>query len=142
MTAGTKSRDKGKSGELEVVHLLRQWFPDAERNLTETREGQGIDIMNTAPFGIQVKRYADVAPNVVTKAWNEAVDGVDNHTGPEVKCPIVLHRSDRQPWQLTISQNDLVGMYCKIIPGSVDCLATIDARAFFMAWEENGRPGR
>ena len=134
------SRTKGKSGELEVVHLLRQWFPGAERNLTETREGQGIDIMNTAPFGVQVKRYAKTTPGLVFRAWSEAVNGIDNHTGPEVRYPIVIHRSDRQSWQATIDAMDLINMFCGNAPRS-GVLMQVDAEAFFRFWDGAGRKG-
>jgi hypothetical protein len=136
---GARSRDKGKRGELEACALLRRWFPNVERNLTETREGQGIDLTDTAPFGVQVKRYAKVTPGVVLAAWSEAVTGVDNFTGPEVKYPVVLHRSDRQPWQLTIEKVDLVNIYCGNAPRT-GVLGTFDAEAFFESWNANGRP--
>ena len=135
-----KSRTKGISGELEAVQLLRQHFPEADRNLTETREGQGIDIVNTAPFGVQVKRYAAITPGVVFKAWTEAVDGIDNHTPVDVKYPIVLHRSDRQSWQLTIDAVDLINMFCGNAPRS-GVLVQVDAEAFFEFWDSTGRPG-
>ena len=136
---GAASRTKGKSGELEAAKLLRRWFPGVERNLTETREGQGVDLCGTAPFAVQVKRYAVVTPGVVLSAWQEAVDGVDNHTGPEVKYALVLHRSDRQPGQVTVDVRDIVTMHCGNGPRA-SVLGQYDAESFFAAWEANGRP--
>lgn len=53
--SGKTSRRKGHNFEREVAIMLRQYFPDAKRQL-EYQEGLGYDIANTGEFSIQCKK--------------------------------------------------------------------------------------
>lgn len=51
--SGKSSRDKGHAFERKVVNQLKPFFPEARRNLTQTRDG-GEDVLGT-PFTIEAK---------------------------------------------------------------------------------------
>jgi hypothetical protein len=61
---GKMQRTKGHAYEREIAKALRRIFPDAQRNITESRGGEknGIDLENTGRLAIQCKRYAKYAP--------------------------------------------------------------------------------
>ena len=99
---GSKSRTKGKAGELEVVHILREYgpFPNAERDLEQVRGTEnGRDIIGTPGFVVQVKRHARVTQSVIEAGIAEAMASTDN----ENPFPVCVHRSDLQQWRVTMS---------------------------------------
>ncbi len=72
---GSKSRTKGKSAELEVVHILRDSgaFPEAERDLEQTRgTDNGRDIIDTGEWTLQIKRRAKMDRSTVLRGLAEA----------------------------------------------------------------------
>jgi hypothetical protein len=69
MTSGKTSRTKGHNFEREVAKLLRNYFPDAKRQL-EYQEGLGFDIANTGELSIQCKVGKSFK---IEKALGEAV---------------------------------------------------------------------
>ena len=106
---GSKSRTKGKSAELEVVHILREHgpFPNAERDLEQVRgTDNGRDIVSTPGFVIQVKRRARVTQSVIESGLAEAAGS----TTDEDPFAAVWHRSDRQPWRVTMDAEQWCAM--------------------------------
>ena len=61
----------------------------------------GRDIINTEPCVIQVKRRARITPSVIETGWQEALVAGDN-----LDYSVCIHRSDRQPWRVTMSASD------------------------------------
>lgn len=106
---GSKSRTKGKSAELEVVHILREHgpWPDVERDLEQVRgTDNGRDIVNTEPTTIQVKRRKRITPAVIEAGLHEAEASKD-HPTDYAAC---VHRSDHAPWRATMTVGDLTDM--------------------------------
>jgi hypothetical protein len=102
---GSKSRTKGKAAELEVVHILCNAgpFPEAERDLDQVRgHDNGRDIIGTPDFVIQVKRRARVTQSVIEAGLAEATAS----TTPADPFAVCIHRSDRQPWRVTMDFYD------------------------------------
>jgi len=54
MTSGKTSRTKGHNFERETAKLLRQYYPNAKRQL-EYQEGVGFDIAETGDLSVQCK---------------------------------------------------------------------------------------
>lgn len=59
---GKFSRDKGKRGERNVVIALRSLFRDIGRDLNDVYKKEGIDLIRSGGFAIQVKHYAKHVP--------------------------------------------------------------------------------
>ena len=107
---GSKSRTKGKAAELEVVHVLRERgpFPNAERDLEQVRgEDNGRDIIETPGFVVQVKRRARVTQSVIEAGLAEAAGS----TTDDDPLAVVWHRSDRQPWRVTMDAEQ----WCRLV---------------------------
>ncbi len=101
-----RSRLKGKGAELEVVRLVRDLWPRASRNLDQTRAGgSGRDLNGTEPWVVQVKRRARMRSGVVETGLTEAMRELD---GNRWRFAAVVHRSDREPWQVTVPLRHLV----------------------------------
>lgn len=107
---GSKSRTKGKSAELEVVGILRSVFPDAARDLDQTRgTDNGSDLINTDPWCIQIKRRAVMTRGIVLAGLAEASNAA-TASAPLAAC---VHRGDREPWKVTCDINDLSWVYSR-----------------------------
>jgi hypothetical protein len=70
--SGAKSRNKGKRGELEIVHLLRDNLGiDCNRNYKQVAQAQHGDIEQlVGPFLIEIKNCADLE---IPAWWRQAV---------------------------------------------------------------------
>ena len=88
------SRTKGKNGELEVVHILREELGiEATRNLDQWRDG-GSDILGLDGWAIEVKR----AKTSQLKSWWEQTVRQAGTT----KFPVLWYRLDRKYWRVVI----------------------------------------
>ena len=95
-----RSRTKGRSAEQEVVRILRGHWPEAGRNLDQVKAGgSGRDLEGTSPWCIQVKRRVRMTPAVIDAGLAEAIESLD---GDRWRYAAVIHRSDRQPWTVTV----------------------------------------
>ncbi len=110
---GKLSREKGKSGEREVVKLLEDHGFEARRGQQFRGGSDSPDVIhnmvNMGPSGfslfLEVKRrervnlYEALAQADEDKSWAET--------------SIVLHRKDRKHWLVTLDANDFLDMmYC------------------------------
>lgn len=59
---GKFSREKGKRGERNVVKFLRFLFKNISRDLNDVYKKEGIDLLRSGGFAIQVKHYAKHVP--------------------------------------------------------------------------------
>jgi hypothetical protein len=88
------SRAKGKAGELEVVHILREELGlEATRNLDQWRDG-GSDILGLDGWAIEVKRAK--TPKL-SEWWNQSV-----RQAGTTKFPALWYRLDRKYWRVVI----------------------------------------
>jgi hypothetical protein len=104
---GSKSRTKGKSAELEVVHILREHgpFPNADRDLEQVRgTDNGRDLIGCDPWCIQVKRRAKMTQGVILAGLAEA----EASTTDDAMYGACIHRGDREPWMVTCRLYDLI----------------------------------
>lgn len=81
------SRDKGRRFELEIARRLRACGIDAERTLSESRDGGGNDLV-CAELAVQCK--VGQAPN----PWRALEEAVEAAAG---KVPIAILRRNRAP---------------------------------------------
>jgi hypothetical protein len=81
---GKTSRRKGHNFEREIAKLLRQYYPNAKRQL-EYQEGVGFDIAETGDLSVQCKVGKSFK---IEKALKEAVR--DN------KIPLAITKKDRE----------------------------------------------
>lgn len=104
--AKINSRAKGKSGEREFIHVLKQFLPeytaDLERNLEQTRNG-GHDILGLEGWAIEVKRYAKVTQADLRGFWAQACE----QARKDMSRPVLAYRLDRQDWRVLVRAFDM-----------------------------------
>ena len=106
---GKASRTKGAAAEREVVAILRDHgpFPYADRDLEQVRgTDNGRDIVNTPGMCVQVKRRKRVTQSVIEAGLAEAAGS----TTDDDPLAVVFHRSDRQPWRVTMDAHQWCAM--------------------------------
>jgi len=92
------SRTKGKTGEREVVNMLKDAGFDAARNLDQVRDG-GHDIVGISNVAIEVKRSKVL---LLSKWWTQTV----KQAGDD-KFPVLAYRLDRQKWKVVVTSDFL-----------------------------------
>ena len=96
---GAKSRNKGKRGESEVVHLLRAIFAAVRRGAAQSRKGSDAADVEGSPYWIEVK--LGKAPGIHA-AMKQAVESTDG------RPPVVFTRRDGETWLVTMRAEDWV----------------------------------
>ena len=98
------AKRKGSAGERELLHLLEAHGIPAHRNLQQFVGGvDNPDIAATVcglPVHLEVKRQERLR---LSEAMAQAVRDANGHA-----LPIVAHRSNRQPWLLTVRLEDVL----------------------------------
>ena len=98
------AKKKGSAAERELLHLLEAHGIPAHRNLQQFVGGaDNPDIGATVcglPLHIEVKRQERLR---MSAAVAQAVRDANGHA-----LPIVAHRSNRQPWLLTVRLEDFL----------------------------------
>lgn len=102
---GRSSKRKGSAGERQFCRWLWDYLEiDAERNLSQTRDG-GADII-TADFIFEVKRVENLN---LANAWRQvaisskAINKKRRERGESVAEPVLAHRVNNSPWSFCIS---------------------------------------
>ena len=96
---GKRERDKGKRGERAVKNMfLDAGFTDAERNLNDVVDGQGIDV-TAGNFAIQVKSYKKSVP--MNKLY-------EINTGNSGQFELLASKVNREPWLVTMRLRDFL----------------------------------
>lgn len=104
------SKQKGKAGELELVHYLRERGIDAERTQQYCGNNGTADVKGLKGHHIECKRVEQLN---VLKAYEQA-DNDSRNTG---LIPIVCHRRNGQKrqnkifWLATLDLDDYVNLY-------------------------------
>ena len=98
------AKKKGSAGERELLSLLEAHGIPAHRNLQQFVGGvDNPDIAATVcglPVHLEVKRQERLR---LSEAMAQAVRAANGHA-----LPIVAHRSNRQPWLLTVRLEDVL----------------------------------
>ena len=98
------AKKKGSAGERELLSLLKAHGIPAHRNLQQFVGGvDNPDIAATVcglPVHLEVKRQERLR---LSEAMAQAVRDANGHA-----LPIVAHRSNRQPWLLTVRLEDVL----------------------------------
>jgi Holliday junction resolvase len=86
------ARRKGKQGETEAVHFLRDHgFPDASRMLGQSRDG-GADIV-TGGYVWEIKRRKRIG--LVYEWLTQVKEATTQYVGAK---PVLLIRADNEEW--------------------------------------------
>ena len=96
----TNSKQKGKRGELEVVHVLKEHGFAARRGQQFKGTNDSPDIIHSLPIGqnLEVKRVEKL--NV-----QKALDQSMSDKAPE-DIAVVVHRSNKTEWKVTLYLDD------------------------------------
>lgn len=95
------SRTKGKVGELEACHALKElfgWSCRRGQQFKGTPDSDDIEVINTPSLAWEIKRVEKL--NVV-QAITRAVKDAGRKTA------VLLHRPNRSEWLITIQLKDL-----------------------------------
>lgn len=98
------SKQKGKKGELELVHKLKAYGYNCRRtNQFCGNTGQADDVIGLDYIHIEVKRVEKL--NVDEAIEQAKRDAKDN------KFPTVFHRKNRKDWLVTMTLDNWIKLY-------------------------------
>lgn len=101
-----KSTRKGKTGELEVMHILREHGYHVKRGGTQSF-GQQPDLYGLEGVHIEVKRQEAV--NLSAALAQAEADAQKFGDG----LPTVFHRANRKPWTVSMPLDAWLQLYAK-----------------------------
>ena len=93
------SKQKGKQGELQFVHLLKDNGYDAHRSQQYSGANADADVESDLPFHFEVKRVEKLN---IDKAMQQAINDSDE------RAPVVAHRKNRKDWLITMRFDDWI----------------------------------
>ena len=95
---GARSRNKGKRGELEVVHLLRDNLGlSCNRNYKQPAQPQHGDIEQlVGPYLLEVKNCASLSP--MKSWWQQACAAADKRAA----IPCLAYKVTRRGWRFRV----------------------------------------
>ncbi len=103
------SRNKGKTGELELAAFLRDHGFEARRGQQFAGGGDSPDIVSSLPgFHIECKRVESGS----LYAWMDQA----MRDAPVAHTPVVMHRRSRQPWVAILRLSDFLELVKKAYP--------------------------
>lgn len=110
---GKFSKNKGKRGELELVHRLQELgFHDARRSQQFCGSSSSADLLGVPGIHIEVKRCERLS---IYAAYEQAVRDAK---GTE-DIPTVFHRRNGKPWLAILSLEDWAKIYEKYISETI-----------------------
>lgn len=98
------SRDKGKRGELELAHILREYGFDARRGQQYAGANGDPDVTGIPGVHIECKR-------VERLNLENAYDQSKRDAARRGDIPTVMHRKNRGEWLVTLGLVDFLGLY-------------------------------
>lgn len=102
---GKMSRDKGKRGELELVHRLQDLgFPGVHRAQQYCGSATSADVLGLPGIHPECKRTEALR---LYEAMAQAVRDSEGTTD----LPAVFHRRSKQPWLVVMRIEDWVELY-------------------------------
>ena len=99
------SRQKGKRGELEAAHVLKEYGVDARRGQQYAGINGDADVVGLDGYHIEVKRNEQL--NLEEAVKQSVRDARENET------PIVMHRKNRGEWLVTLRIDDFMHLIGK-----------------------------
>ena len=97
------SRTKGKRGELEAAHLLKEYGYEARRGQQFSGANGDPDVVGLPGVHIEVKRVEKLnLYEAVAQSVRDAKEG---------EIPIVLHRKNRAKWLVTMPFEEWMKLY-------------------------------
>ena len=97
------SRQKGKTGELELAHKLKEYGYDTKRSVQYNgKEGQA-DVIGLPHIHIEAKRVERLN---LYDAMEQAKRDAKNND-----LPAVFHRKNRSNWLVTMELDDFMTLY-------------------------------
>ena len=99
------SRQKGKRGELELVHILREYGFDVRRGQQYCGANGDADIVGIDGLHIECKRVEKL--NINEALMQSTQDAKEN------EIPCVMHRRNGEPWKVTLWLDHFVNV-CEV----------------------------
>lgn len=100
------SRNKGKRGELELAHILKEYGYEARRGVQYSGANGDADVVGLPGVHIECKRVEKLNLDAaMEQAQRDAREG---------EMPVVMHRKDRQGrqgWKVTLQLDDFMKLY-------------------------------
>ena len=97
------SRTKGKRGELEAAHLLKEYGYDARRGQQFCGANGDADVVGLPDIHLEIKRVEKL--NIDDALSQSIRDAREN------EIPIVMHRKNRTEWKITMRFSDWIELY-------------------------------
>lgn len=99
--SGTYSRNKGKRGELELIHLLHDNLgADYNRNYKQTAQAQHGDVEQlVGPYIVEVKNHATLA---IPQWWKQVCAAADARSA----WPCLAYKVARKGWRFVVPTNE------------------------------------
>ena len=105
------SRDKGVRGELQVAHLFQEYGFKAERGQQHDGRTGHADVVGVPGIWIEVKRNEHLKiEDAIQQAERDSAAMEEDDL-----LPVVIHRKNREPWNVTMRLFDLLFM-CGTMP--------------------------
>jgi hypothetical protein len=102
---GKASRRKGKSGELELAHIMQEYgFLDCHRSAQRAGSIESADLIGLPGLHPEVKRVERLN---IQKAMEQAIR--DSNGSDHI--PAVFHRRNGTSWLVTLRLEDFVSYY-------------------------------
>lgn len=106
----TNSRQKGKTGELELAKLLRaEGFQDARRSQQYCGANGDADVVGLPGIHLEVKRVEAL------RLWDALAQA--KHDAREGELPVVVHRKSRCEWVVIQPLKDWLQIYREAMGG-------------------------
>ena len=97
------SRRKGKSGELELARLLREYGYNCRRGVQYSGANGDADVVGLPGIHIECKRVERLnLEDAMAQSRRDAREG---------EIPVVMHRKTRCPWLVTTTLEDWLKFY-------------------------------
>lgn len=97
------SRAKGKRGELELANKLKEYGYNCRRGQQYSGANGDADVVGLAGVHIECKRVERL--NIYAALKQSIKDARDKET------PVVMHRTNREEWLVTMRLSDWIQMY-------------------------------
>lgn len=116
---GKYARSKGKRGELDWVHFLKEnGFPNARRSVQYNgRPGTAADVVGLQYLHMEVKNVERLNIRKAMEQAERDSEAEYNRTGWR-EMPVVIHKNPRHGWLVTMNALDFLALYKAYAPFS------------------------